>query len=82
MILQVSLAQQQFEGKFPIMQRAVQILNRYDHRLSDATRNQLDAMPVRWNALKTRVSLAKQQLGPKIQEESDQITKVSNLTVN
>jgi hypothetical protein len=31
---------------------------------------------VRWNALKTRVSLAKQQLGPKIQKESAQILKV------
>jgi dynein heavy chain len=35
------------------------------------------AAPGRWNNLKTKVSLAKQRLGPRIQEESVSITQVS-----
>lgn len=58
------------------MQRVVDLLNKYGHQLNDWTQSQLEAMPVQWNALKTRVSLAKQQLGPKIQDESETITKV------
>lgn len=58
------------------MNQAVDMLNTYNHQLSESVRGLLATIPARWNALKTRVSLAKQQLGPKIQEESEQILKV------
>ncbi|CAH2222789.1 Hypothetical predicted protein [Pelobates cultripes] len=32
-------------------------------------------MPARWNNMKTKVSLAKQRLGPRIQQEADRVTQ-------
>ena len=64
------------DGKFSVMQRTVQLLKRYGQKLPAGTQQLFSAAPGRWNNLKTKVSLAKQRLGPRIQEESDSITKV------
>ena len=58
------------------MHRTVLLLKKYNQSLPDHTQNLFNAAPGRWNNLKTKVSLAKQRLGPRIQEESERITKV------
>ena len=62
--------------KFAAMHRTVLLLKKYNQSLPDHTQNLFNAAPGRWNNLKTKVSLAKQRLGPRIQEESERITKV------
>lgn len=64
------------DGKFTAMHRTVLLVKKYGHTLQAATQSLFDAAPQRWNNLKTKVSLAKQRLGPRIQEESEGITKV------
>jgi hypothetical protein len=74
---QVSAQQSEMDGKFTEMRRTVQLLKKYGQRLPDKTQQLFTAAPGRWNNLKTKVSLAKQRLGPRIQEESVSITQVS-----
>ncbi len=64
------------DGKFAAMHRTVLLVKKYGQKLPENTQKLFDAAPSRWNNLKTKVSLAKQRLGPRIQEESDRITKV------
>ena len=64
------------DGKFNAMHRTVLLVKKYGQKLPQHTQALFDAAPGRWNNLKTKVSLAKQRLGPRIQEESDRITKV------
>lgn len=49
------------------MHRTVRLLERYDMKLSSDTQQMFNSAPDRWNHLKTKVSLAKQRLGPRIQ---------------
>ena len=65
------------DGKFAAMHRTVLLVKKYEQKLPENTQNLFDAAPGRWNSLKTKVSLAKQRLGPRIQEESDRISKAS-----
>ena len=65
------------DGKFAAMHRTVLLLKKYGQKLPDKTQQLFKAAPSRWNNLKTKVSLAKQRLGPRIQEESVRITQVS-----
>ena len=66
----------EMDVKFAAMHRTVLLLKKYNQSLPDETQELFNAAPGRWNNLKTKVSLAKQRLGPRIQEESDRITKV------
>ena len=75
----MSAQQQEMDGKFTAMHRTVLLVKKYGHTLPTATQSLFDAAPQRWNNLKTKVSLAKQRLGPRIQEESEGITKVGGL---
>ena len=65
------------DGKFAAMHRTVLLLKKYGQILPEKTQFLFNAAPGRWNNLKTKVSLAKQRLGPRIQEESASITVVS-----
>ncbi|XP_071959570.1 uncharacterized protein [Antedon mediterranea] len=71
----VSAKQQEMDGKFTAMNRTVLLIKKYGHTLPHTTQKLFEAAPSRWNNLKTKVSLAKQRLGPRIQEESARITK-------
>lgn len=74
--LQVSAQQQEMDSKFTAMHRTVLLVKKYGQKLPPSTQGLFDAAPARWNSLKTKVSLAKQRLGPRIQEESESISKV------
>ena len=73
---QVSAQQSEMDGKFAAMHRTVVLLKKYGQKLPEQTSQLFNAAPSRWNNLKTKVSLAKQRLGPRIQEESVRITQV------
>lgn len=49
------------------MHRTVSLLEKYDMKLAPETQIMFRSAPDRWNHLKTKVSLAKQRLGPRIQ---------------
>ncbi|KAL3885754.1 hypothetical protein ACJMK2_025795 [Sinanodonta woodiana] len=72
---EVSAQQSEMDGKFAAMHRTVLLLKKYGQKLPDKTQQLFAAAPGRWNNLKTKVSLAKQRLGPRIQEESVRITQ-------
>ncbi|KAK2190791.1 hypothetical protein NP493_68g02016 [Ridgeia piscesae] len=72
---EVSAQQHKMEGKFAAMQRTVLLVKKYGQKLPDTTETLFEAAPHRWNSLRTKVSLAKQRLGPRIQSQSDHITK-------
>lgn len=75
---QVSAQQLEMDGKFAAMNRTVLLLKKYSQTLPDKTQALFSSAPTRWNNLKTKVSLAKQRLGPRIQEESASITQVKS----
>ncbi|KAK6172547.1 hypothetical protein SNE40_016179 [Patella caerulea] len=72
---EVSAQQNEMDGKFTAMHRTMILLKKYGQTLNDKTQFLFNAAPGRWNSLKTKVSLAKQRLGPRIQEESARITQ-------
>ena len=59
------------------MQRTVSLIKKYDQMLPEESQALFDTATTRWNNLKTKVARAKQRLGPRIQEESYRITKVT-----
>ncbi|GFS27875.1 dynein beta chain, flagellar outer arm [Elysia marginata] len=71
---EVSAQQSEMDGKFAAMHKTVLLLKKYGQILPEKTQFLFNAAPGRWNNLKTKVSLAKQRLGPRIQEESASIT--------
>ena len=74
----ISAEQAVTQNKFTIMNKAVDILKLYSPNLLKEDVIQLyQTIPDRWTNLKTKVSLAKQRLGPRIQEESETVSKVS-----
>ncbi|XP_070202269.1 uncharacterized protein [Littorina saxatilis] len=72
---EVSAQQSEMDGKFAAMHRTVLLLKKYGQILPEKTQYLFSAAPGRWNNLKTKVSLAKQRLGPRIQEESASISQ-------
>src|SRR6218665_4134092 len=68
-LLQVSAKQQDMEGKFAVVNRAVDILITYEHKLPERIQAIYDSMSGRWTNLKTKVGQAKQKIGPRIREE-------------
>ncbi len=63
------------DSSFTAMRNTVSLLNKYGHGLPEQTEQLFEATPARWNSLRTKVSLAKQRLGPRIQEQTDTITE-------
>ncbi|XP_076457719.1 uncharacterized protein LOC143291635 isoform X3 [Babylonia areolata] len=72
---EVSAQQSEMDGKFAAMHRTVLLLKKYGQILPEKTQYLFSAAPGRWSNLKTKVSLAKQRLGPRIQEESASISQ-------
>ena len=50
-----------------VMKKTVELLNKYGEELTPDLTELFEKAPERWNNLKTKVSLAKQRLGPTIQ---------------
>ncbi|XP_058857324.1 dynein beta chain, ciliary-like isoform X3 [Acipenser ruthenus] len=72
---EVSTKQTEMEGQFIVMQKALKLLEKYEMKLPAESERLFKATPGRWNILKTKMSLAKQRLSPKIRQESERITK-------
>ncbi|XP_041092529.1 dynein beta chain, flagellar outer arm-like [Polyodon spathula] len=72
---EVSTKQTEMEGQFIVMQKALKLLEKYEMKLPAESERLFKATPGRWNILRTKVSLAKQRLSPKIRQESESITK-------
>ncbi|XP_077155311.1 uncharacterized protein LOC143817709 [Ranitomeya variabilis] len=72
---EVSSKQVEMEVQFAVLQKTVTLLGK--HQMSLPTESELlyRTMPARWNNMKTKVSLAKQRLGPRIQEEAEIVTR-------
>ena len=64
------------DSQFVAMRRTVSVVRKYGHFLPNDTQQLYDSAPSRWNNLKSKVSLAKQRLGPRIQQEAKNITQV------
>ena len=54
-------------NRFVVMKKTLVILEKYGEHPSDEIKELFKSSPNRWNHLKTKVSLAKQRLGPRIQ---------------
>ena len=67
------------DSQFVAMRRTVTLINDYGHKLPTKVQILFDGAPTRWNNLKSKVSLAKQRLGPRIQQEAHNITKVRDV---
>lgn len=68
--------QQDMEVKFANIRQMADVLQVYGYTLPQHTQGLYDTLPNRWSSLKSKVLLAKQRLGPRIQEESARINKV------
>lgn len=75
----VAAKQADMDAKFAAMHRTVLLVKKYGYHLPKATFDLFDAAPSRWASLKTKVSLAKQRLGPRIQQQSATITEDLNV---
>ena len=64
------------DSQFVAMRRTVTLICDYGHKLPNNIQTLFDGAPTRWNNLKSKVSLAKQRLGPRIQQEANNITQV------
>lgn len=65
------------EIKFELMKRTLSLLKKYKRVDVIDLESKFNNTPIRWTNLKSKVTLAKQRLGPTIQEESQNITEVS-----
>jgi hypothetical protein len=64
------------EIKFELMKKTLGLLRKYeDHEVGDLE-IRYNGTPLRWTNLKSKVTQAKQRLGPTIHEEFKVITKV------
>ena len=75
MFNEVSSKQQEMEIKFELMKKTLRLLKKYNCFDVVDLESKFNTTPTRWTNLKTKVNLAKQRLGPTIQEESKAITK-------
>jgi hypothetical protein len=64
------------EIKFELMKKTLSLLKKYDEHEVTELENRFNGTPLRWTNLKSKVTQAKQRLGPTIQEEFKVITKV------
>jgi dynein heavy chain len=72
---EVSSKQQEMEIKFELMKKTIDLLKKYNRFDVYDLEVKFNQTPVRWSNLKSKVTLAKQRLGPTIQEESKLIIK-------
>ncbi|XP_018424228.1 PREDICTED: dynein beta chain, flagellar outer arm-like [Nanorana parkeri] len=72
---EVSSKQAEMEVQFAILQKTESLLGKHDMTLPSECEVLYKTMPARWNTMKTKVSLAKQRLGPRIQQEADIVSK-------
>ncbi|XP_069470025.1 uncharacterized protein [Ambystoma mexicanum] len=72
---EVSAKQAEMDVQFTVMQKTVTLLEKYEMKLPAVSEILYKAMPGRWSNMKTKVSLAKQRLGPRIQQEAERVTK-------
>jgi len=75
MFNEVSSKQQEMEIKFELIKRTLKLLKKYERFDVAELEAKFISTPVRWTNLKSKVTLAKQRLGPTIQEESKLITQ-------
>jgi dynein heavy chain len=61
------------EIKFELMKRTLNLLKKYKRFDVVDLEAKFNSTPIRWTNLKSKVTLAKQRLGPTIQEESQSI---------
>ncbi|XP_018102433.1 dynein beta chain, flagellar outer arm [Xenopus laevis] len=71
----VSAKQVEMDVQFAVLQRTVTLLAKHSTQLPPESDVLFRTMPARWNSMKTKVSLAKQRLGPRIQQEADRVTR-------
>lgn len=64
------------EIKFELMKKTLALLKKYEQYEVSELENKFNGTPLRWNNLKSKVTQAKQRLGPTIQEEFKVIIKV------
>lgn len=64
------------EIKFELMKRTLNLLKKYKRFDVVDLESKFNSTPIRWTNLKSKVTLAKQRLGPTIQEESQSIIEV------
>ncbi|XP_040278224.1 dynein beta chain, flagellar outer arm-like [Bufo bufo] len=72
---EVSSKQVEMEVQFAVLQKTVTLLGKHLMSLPAESDVLYRTMPARWNSMKTKVSLAKQRLGPRIQHEADIVTR-------
>ncbi|XP_075707241.1 uncharacterized protein LOC142741794 [Rhinoderma darwinii] len=72
---EVSSNQVEMEVQFTVLQKTVTLLGKHQMPLPTESEVLYRTMPARWNSMKTKVSLAKQRLGPRIQQEADIVTR-------
>ncbi|XP_063809812.1 uncharacterized protein LOC135027842 isoform X3 [Pseudophryne corroboree] len=72
---EVSSKQAEMEVQFTVLQKTVTLLGKHEMALPTDSEFLYKTMPARWNSMKTKVSLAKQRLGPRIQQEADLVTR-------
>lgn len=66
------------EIKFELIKRTLSLLKKYKRFDAVDLESKFNSTPVRWANLKSKITLAKQRLGPTIQEESQNIIEVSD----
>jgi dynein heavy chain len=76
MFTEVSSKQQEMEVKFELMKRTLTLLKKYNRFDVIELESKFNSTPIRWTNLKSKITLAKQRLGPTIQEESKTIIQV------
>jgi dynein heavy chain len=64
------------EVKFELMKRTLNLLKKYKRFDVIDLEAKFNTTPIRWTNLKSKVTLAKQRLGPTIQEEAKTIIEV------
>ncbi|XP_075192459.1 uncharacterized protein LOC142291659 [Anomaloglossus baeobatrachus] len=72
---EVSSKQVEMEVQFTVLEKTVTLLGKHQVSLPAESDVLYRTMPARWNNMKTKVSLAKQRLGPRIQQEAESVTK-------
>ncbi|KAM8977325.1 uncharacterized protein RCH25_043181 [Pelodytes ibericus] len=72
---EVSAKQVEMEMQFTVLQKTVILLGKHEMELPADSEELFQTMPSRWNSMKTKVSLAKQRLGPRIQQEAERVTR-------
>ena len=66
--------QQEMEVKFELMRNTIKLIKKYNRFDVSDLEASFNLTPLRWTNLKSKVTLAKQRLGPTIQEEGRLIT--------